>query len=489
MSVYTTPRSILALQLMWAGDLEAAREMLEHELAEYERLGMYTLRQEVLCYLAELGCRAGRFASAASYAAEAAETVAESGMAASQTHVVRFNQALAAAYLGDVDASRRLATEGLELARANDDSFNGAWNSAVLGFLELSLGRFDHAHEHLAPVLAYLDRMDTAEPGVIPCVPDEVEALIALGRTDEARDCLEPFAAKARAQGSTLGRGGRAPVSRGARGRGAAKLDAARHALERRASSMRARRSRSRRLARRWCAVSWSVEPSRSARLARSSARPCGPFDALGARSWAARAEAELSRAGGDRDTATALTPTEVRVAKLVAEGKTNREVADALFVSVKTVEANLTRIFHKLGIRSRRPDQTGRPGNGHRRTRRVIPDSAPSPPAYGRSDGSADRGSDGRRRHERIDSHGGDPAPQGRRTCCRDDRPDRSGVRRHVRGRPLVGATTDVEPTGAAGGGVRAPAQRAAACRCREGGVTRGEGEGVAPRRDPSSG
>jgi DNA-binding CsgD family transcriptional regulator len=48
------------------------------------------------------------------------------------------------------------------------------------------------------------------------------------------------------------------------------------------------------------------------------------------------------------------LTPTEARVAALVAAGSTNREVADALFVSVHTVEANLKRIYRKLGIRSR---------------------------------------------------------------------------------------------------------------------------------------
>lgn len=66
------------------------------------------------------------------------------------------------------------------------------------------------------------------------------------------------------------------------------------------------------------------------------------------------------------------LTPTEDRVARLVAEGRTNREVAGALFVSVKTVEANLTRIFHKLGIRSRADlirqgggPFEGRPGEG----------------------------------------------------------------------------------------------------------------------------
>ena len=48
------------------------------------------------------------------------------------------------------------------------------------------------------------------------------------------------------------------------------------------------------------------------------------------------------------------LTPTEDRVAALVAAGSTNREVADALFVSIHTVEANLKRIYRKLGVRSR---------------------------------------------------------------------------------------------------------------------------------------
>ena len=48
------------------------------------------------------------------------------------------------------------------------------------------------------------------------------------------------------------------------------------------------------------------------------------------------------------------LTPTEERVAALVAEGRTNREAADALFMSVNTIEWNLSRIYRKLGVRSR---------------------------------------------------------------------------------------------------------------------------------------
>jgi DNA-binding CsgD family transcriptional regulator len=77
-------------------------------------------------------------------------------------------------------------------------------------------------------------------------------------------------------------------------------------------------------------------------------------FDQLGAPLWSAKAAAALARVGLGATAPSELTPTEQRIAHLVGEGKTNREVADALFVSVKTVEANLTRIFRKLGIRSR---------------------------------------------------------------------------------------------------------------------------------------
>jgi DNA-binding CsgD family transcriptional regulator len=77
-------------------------------------------------------------------------------------------------------------------------------------------------------------------------------------------------------------------------------------------------------------------------------------FDGLGAPLWADKARAELARIGGRASSSLDLTPTEDRVATLVAAGGTNREVADALFVSIHTVEANLKRIYRKLGVRSR---------------------------------------------------------------------------------------------------------------------------------------
>ena len=77
-------------------------------------------------------------------------------------------------------------------------------------------------------------------------------------------------------------------------------------------------------------------------------------FEGSVLRAWAERTRAELARIGGRAPSSVDLTPTEARVAELVAAGGTNREVADALFVSVHTIEANLKRIYRKLGIRSR---------------------------------------------------------------------------------------------------------------------------------------
>ena len=77
-------------------------------------------------------------------------------------------------------------------------------------------------------------------------------------------------------------------------------------------------------------------------------------FERLGAVLWARRARGELERIGGRTSAGEELTPTERKVAALVAEGLPNREVAAALFVTPKTVEFHLRNVFRKLGIRSR---------------------------------------------------------------------------------------------------------------------------------------
>ncbi len=77
-------------------------------------------------------------------------------------------------------------------------------------------------------------------------------------------------------------------------------------------------------------------------------------FDRLGAVLWAERARSELARIGGRPPSPFELTDTETRIAALVAQGRTNQETADALFVSPSTVQASLKRIYQKLGVRSR---------------------------------------------------------------------------------------------------------------------------------------
>src|SRR5205814_6365878 len=90
----------------------------------------------------------------------------------------------------------------------------------------------------------------------------------------------------------------------------------------------------------------------RAARESLESARAV--FEGLGAQLWAERARTELKRIAGRTPAGEVLTPTEQRVADLVAEGHPNKEIAARLFVTVKAVEAHLTRIYAKLGLRSR---------------------------------------------------------------------------------------------------------------------------------------
>lgn len=77
-------------------------------------------------------------------------------------------------------------------------------------------------------------------------------------------------------------------------------------------------------------------------------------FEKIGARVWAQRARAELSRISAGRAQDVELTSSEQRVADLAASGMTNRDIAAALFISPKTVEHHIGRIYRKLGIRSR---------------------------------------------------------------------------------------------------------------------------------------
>jgi DNA-binding CsgD family transcriptional regulator len=184
-------------------------------------------------------------------------------------------------------------------------------------------------------------------------VPDQVEALIALGETAAAEELLDWFEDNARRlrRRSALAAAGRCRgLLAGARGDVNGAVEELRHALElhdgvpiplelgrtRLAYGSALRRSRQKAAARQ------ALEAARSG------------FDVLGAYVWAARADAELGRVGGRPPASGALTPTERRVAELVVQGLQTKQVAGRLFVSPKTVEGHLSRIYGKLGVGSR---------------------------------------------------------------------------------------------------------------------------------------
>lgn len=217
----------------------------------------------------------------------------------------------------------------------------------------MSVGDAAAAHDCLAPAIQMTERMDMREPGVFPFVPDEVEALVALGDLDTA----ERLTDRLDEQGRALNRA--VALAAAARCRGL--ISGARGDLAgadghlQRALDQHARTQQPFEVARTLLVAGTVRRRMRQKKGARELLnRALATFDALGAPLWVDRAERELARIGGRAPAPTGLTPTEVQIAELVAEGRTNREVAEALFVSIHTVEANLKRIYRKLDVRSR---------------------------------------------------------------------------------------------------------------------------------------
>ena len=103
------------------------------------------------------------------------------------------------------------------------------------------------------------------------------------------------------------------------------------------------------------CSAGRSGGRGSGAQLARSLEQAVAAFDEIGSPGWADEARAELARVGARRPQASGeLTKTEQRVAELAAEGLSNKQIAQALFVTVNTVEAHLSKAYAKLGVRSR---------------------------------------------------------------------------------------------------------------------------------------
>ena len=201
--------------------------------------------------------------------------------------------------------------------------------------------------------MAWLDRLHAAEPAIIPCVPDLVEALVGLGRIDDAERHLKRLEEQAQALDRVWATA-TALRCRALIAAAAGDLDAAQRSAEASVELLE-RGPQPFETARSMMVLGQIHRRAKRKRLARDLlGRARAAFAELGARLWVDRADAELARIGGRPSTPFALTETERTIASLVARGHTNQEVADALFVSPSTVQANLKRVYQKLGVRSR---------------------------------------------------------------------------------------------------------------------------------------
>ncbi len=219
----------------------------------------------------------------------------------------------------------------------------------MLAFLDLSLGDAEAAVRSLR---TYVVGHAIEGPKRIAFIGDAIEALVQLGEVERAANLASevaqrgtqlqrpPMVATAdRCRALVFAARGEVEGAIQAGERSVAAFDALRHPFER-ARSLLVLGEVQRRAKRRGAArttLSTAIEG----------------FDALGAHLWVAKATAERARIGG-RTSIEGLSETELRVARLVAEGRSNKEVAAELFVSVRAVESNLSKVYAKLGIESR---------------------------------------------------------------------------------------------------------------------------------------
>ena len=341
---------------IYLGEYDRVRPPLERLIESARSQGAFSVLPYALGHLSDLDYRLGRWNAAAAEAAEAIDLCVELGH--------RFSLIYALASLARVDAARGAEAEcRAHLDRAVQVSGQavtgvGAHVVRILALLELGLGRYHEAVKRLERLESAINHEAAGdeglypEPGVFQYQPDLIEGYVSLGRPAEALAVLEKFEREAQDSQRIWA------LATAARCRGLLQKDFEPHFEE--ALRWHDRTPTPFERARTELCFGERLRRARRRGDARDRLRTAlETFEVLGATPWAERARNEL-RATGEtarRDYSPAsaeLTLQELQVAMKVAEGATNKEVAAALFLSPKTVEAHLGRIYSKLGLRSR---------------------------------------------------------------------------------------------------------------------------------------
>lgn len=346
------PRAWLTKQLLFNGDLDGARREMNRVLVDYDRRGFVIGLPYRYYDLALLEIAAGNLAEALEWS-RTGITLARDAESPDIEGWLLYPLSLAQSWLGDTDAARESAKQLMARpGRAGGSALGELRARSALGVTELGCGNAEAAVEALAPAVELADRIGLAHPGFIPVLPDAAVANAACGHQAEAArlaDRLDQQAAQLGLERIIA----MADLVRGAVELADGNCDAARDRL-------RAAQDRFERLGMGPDAARGTLLLGRAELRAgrRSEAVACfteamARFDAIGAPGWSGLARTAMDRADRGRSDGR-LTDAEARIAELISLGRTNKEVAAALFVSVSTVEAHLTRLYRKLGIRSR---------------------------------------------------------------------------------------------------------------------------------------
>lgn len=344
--------NLIALTQKWSDQFDLARQRFETEYRAAVERGAEADLPSLLWSLSELECWTGNWALSAEYAQKGVEVALLSGGPHDRA-LTLYARAMIEACRGAIQQACSDGLAALEAAEQSGLQPAAAWCRHALGFAELSRGDSSAADVWMAPLADQVAVVGIAEPGVMRFVPDEIEALVGLGDLRRARSLLEVFEGRARTLNRTWALGASARC-RGLILSAEGDLDRAAEALDEavghdenagipfelgRALLHRGRvhrRRREKRLAKELLEAALNI------------------FDGLGAPLWSDRARADLRRIGLRPPAPNQLSATETAVAGLAAQGRTNREIASELFLSPKSVDGVILRVYDKLGIRSR---------------------------------------------------------------------------------------------------------------------------------------
>jgi DNA-binding CsgD family transcriptional regulator len=334
---------------VWSGRLDEARSVLEHVHDEWGQRDERTAAQ-ASWYLAIVEVRACRLERAQAHAERARELQTLYSREETEDPTNYFPLALVAAHRGDLDRARELAAAGRGLAERQRALLGGL--QATCGIVELWSGDATAAVELFEAADRIATKAGWVDPGIRWWRDEHIEALLELGRLDDAVDVLaelESLATRLQrpwALAQVTRCRGLIAATRGDVDEAASLLEEAAERHEAAGDPLGHARA--------LLALGVVRRRTRQKRVARDAIdRAVAAFSAIGAEGWADKARAELGRISGRRRDE-GLSAAEQRVAALVAEGRTNREVAAALFLGERTVESHLTRVYDKLGVRSR---------------------------------------------------------------------------------------------------------------------------------------